>query len=447
VNWSRPNPELHPWERAEAERAALLRIVRIGFAVLFIVVVVLAILQLEPAAVRDVEWLGNIPLLIGWKVVVGVAMALAALVLVIEAFATQRKLGTLVGVFLGLAAALLGAYAVSKVLDVLATIYEIGPNLLVIVKGLIGIVFAYLGVTTVLQTQDDFRLVIPYVEFAKQIRGPRPLLLDTSALIDARIHDLCQTGIVQAPVVVPRFVIAELQLLADSSEKLKRGRGRRGLDLIGRLQRLPGVSVAIDETAVSGQAVDAKLVELSMVMGAIIVTADVGLSRVAEIQGVKCLNLNDVANALKPALIPGEQLSIKLIKPGEQPGQGVGYLEDGTMVVAEDGAARVGEQVTLIVTSTLQTSAGRLIFGRVLHSIAAAGGSGPAPDGRAPPAPERGHEPHAPALAPPSAAPEDGAPGEAAPGPDAAASPPDRSRGPFPPHPSRRPNPARNPRR
>ena len=429
MNWSRPNPDLHPWERAEAERAALLRIVRIGFAVLFIVVVVLAVLQLEPASARDVEWLGNIPLLIGWKVVVGVALALAALVLVIEAFATQRKLGTLVGVFLGLAVALLATYAVSKVLDGIVTIYGIeAPSLVLIIKSLIGIVLAYLGVTTVLATQDDFRMVIPYVEFAKQTRGPRPLLLDSSALIDARIHDLCQTGIVQAPIIVPRFVIAELQLLADSSEKLKRGRGRRGLDLIGRLQRLPGVSVSIDETNVEGQAVDQKLVELAKVMGAMVVTADVGLSRVAEIQGIKCLNLNDVANALKPALIPGEQLSIKLIKPGEQPGQGVGYLEDGTMVVAEDGAARVGEQVTLIVTSTLQTSAGRLIFGRLVLPIAPA---------EARPAPS---EPPAAPVSPEVAESEVPAAPNGAPAAD-------RARGPFPPHPSRRPNPARNPRR
>jgi uncharacterized protein YacL len=229
---------------------------------------------------------------------------------------------------------------------------------------MIGMTFSYLGVVTILQTQDDFRLVIPYVEFSKQIRGPKPLLLDTSSLIDARIADVAATGIIQSPIVIPRFVIAELQLLADSSDRLRRARGRRGLEVTTRLQR-SAIDLTIDETPVPGKAVDQMLVELARQMPATIITADLGLARVAQIQGVSVLNLNDVANALKPSLLPGENLVIRIIKAGEQPNQGVGYLDDGTMVVAENAAQRIGEDASLLVTSTLQTSAGRLIFAKL----------------------------------------------------------------------------------
>jgi uncharacterized protein YacL len=231
-------------------------------------------------------------------------------------------------------------------------------------KVMLGITLCYLGITTVLQTQDDFRLVIPYIEFSKIMRGQRPLILDTSALIDARIADVGATGIIQTPLVVPRFVIAELQMLADSHDKLKRARGRRGLDVVRRLQRST-LDVSIDDTIVPGKAVDQMLIELARRIPGTIVTSDLGLARVAEIQSIPTLNLNDVANALKPALVPGETLSLRLIKPGEQHGQAVGYLDDGTMVVADSALHRIGELATVMVTSTLQTSAGRLIFARL----------------------------------------------------------------------------------
>jgi uncharacterized protein YacL len=216
-----------------------------------------------------------------------------------------------------------------------------------------------------MQTQDDFRLVIPYVEFAKQVRGAKPLLLDTSALIDARIVDVSATRILQSSLVIPRFVITELQQLADSHDKLRRTKGRRGLEVVTKLQRQGTTDVIIDDMPVPGVGVDQMLVELARRMPGLIVTNDVGLARLAEIGGVGIINLNDLSNALKPALVPGEQLTLMLIKPGEQRDQAVGYLEDGTMVVAEDGFPFLNQRVTLVVTSTLQTSAGRLIFGRM----------------------------------------------------------------------------------
>lgn len=358
-------PKLRAPEDRQAERASLLRIVRAAFVVIFATVMILSILDID--AGPDATRVGAVALKRGWTLVLIFGTVLLGAAFIVDAFSKRKRISSLFSIVLGLLVALLATYAMSRVIDLLDSVYDIqNPTLIFIAKILIGITFAYLCISTIIQTQDDFRLVIPYVEFSKQIRGPRPMLLDSSALIDARIADLGETGVIQQPIVIPHFVVAELQLLADSSDKLKRARGRRGLDIIAKLQRSANLDVSIDETPIPGKAVDAMLVELAKRMTGIVVSADVGLNRVAVIQGVRVLNLNDVANSLKPALIPGEQLNLKLIKAGEQPGQGVGYLDDGTMVVAEDGAPYIGEQVTMTVTSTLQTSAGRLLFAKIV---------------------------------------------------------------------------------
>jgi uncharacterized protein YacL len=240
------------------------------------------------------------------------------------------------------------------------------------VKIVLGISLSYLAVVTILQTQDDFRLVIPYVEFAKQMRGVRPVLVDTSALIDGRIADVAATGFLQSPLIIPRFVVAELQTLADSGDAGKRSRGRRGLDLIGKLQRLGNVDVTIDDKVMPGKGVDAQLVEVAREMNAMVLTGDVALSRIASIHSVPVLNLNDLAIATRMSLVPGEPVTVRLIKQGEQASQAVGYLGDGTMVVAENGASRIGDTVTMTVSSSLQTSAGRLVFARISEEEAGA---------------------------------------------------------------------------
>jgi len=354
-------PGLDPLEAAQRQRAVVMRIVRICFVVFLMSVALLYAAQVAVAS--GIEW---------YFPVVTAAL-LAALGFLVDLATPRKKISTISGVFLGLFAGMLATVALSALIDLLSQVW-IPPEALSklspfisLFKVMLGITLCYLGIATVLQTQDDFRLVIPYVEFAKQIRGAKPLLLDSSALIDARIVDVAGTGILQAPLVIPHFVIAELQVLADSGDRMKRARGRRGLDVIGKLQR-SGLDVSVDETPVAGKSVDQMLVELAKRMPGTVVTTDVGLARVAQIQGVTVLNLHDVANALRPALIPGEQVSIRLVKPGEQPGQGVGYLEDGTMIVVEGGAAYVGEQVQAEVTSSLQTSAGRLIFARLVES-------------------------------------------------------------------------------
>ena len=250
--------------------------------------------------------------------------------------------------------------------------------LVAMIKLLVGAVTIYLCVSFVMQTKDDFRFIIPYVEFARQAKGLHPMLLDTSVIIDGRIADIADTRILKSPLIVPRFVLEEIQTLADSSDKLKRNRGRRGLDVLNRLQGNDKVEIRLMDVRLAEveelSDVDHKLVALAKHMDGQIVTNDYNLNKVAQLRGVEVININDLANAIKPVVLAGETLTVKIIKPGEEPGQGVGYLDDGTMVVAEQGRERLGQEMTIVVTSTLQTSAGRMIFGRP-------GGSEPGPNG------------------------------------------------------------------
>ena len=224
-----------------------------------------------------------------------------------------------------------------------------------------------------LQTKDDFRFIIPYVEFAKEVKGRRPYILDTSVVIDGRIADVVETNVFDSQLVMPRFVIGELQAIADSSDRLRRSRGRRGLDILNRLRTNPEVDLQIFDRELpefAGQPVDLKLVALAKHLEGKLVTNDYNLNKVARLHGVGVINLNDLANALKPVFLPGEQIEVRIVKPGEEPGQGVGYLDDGTMVVVEGGRDHVNEQVKIAVTSVLQTSAGRMIFGRYEATVA-----------------------------------------------------------------------------
>ncbi|MEN0021383.1 MAG: PIN/TRAM domain-containing protein [Planctomycetota bacterium] len=370
---------LHPDEAAKRQRTTLVSMLRLCFTAIFVVVLVLALFAAEgPASESDrIATIGGRELAIAadWYLKLSLGIIIAAVVLLVDIYTPRKRLSTLAAIFFGLAAALLVTLAVGRLIDLLAQLYSIeqffGGNratasaFIGVSKVLIGIGLSYVAVVFVLETKDDFRLVIPYIEFAKQIRGVRPMVLDTSAAVDARFKDVAENGLIQAPVVIPGFVIAELHMLADSHDKLKRARGRRGLDAITKLQRSATLDVTIDETPVPGKAVDQMLVELCRNMPAVLVTTDTGLARVAGIQGVRVLNINDLANAVKATALPGEVIRLKLIKPGEQPTQAVGYLDDGTMVVAEDGVEHIGQEVDLTVASALQTSAGRMIFAKI----------------------------------------------------------------------------------
>jgi uncharacterized protein YacL len=189
-------------------------------------------------------------------------------------------------------------------------------------------------------------------------------LLDTSVIIDGRIAEVCDTGFLEGKFYIPRFVLQELQRIADSSDPLKRNRGRRGLDILNRMQKSMVTVEVLELDAPETREVDEKLLIISKQRGAKIITNDFNLNKVAEIHGVPVLNINDLANALKPAVLPGELLAIRVIKEGKEAGQGIGYLDDGTMVVVDNGKVYMGQKIEVVVTSALQTAAGRMIFAK-----------------------------------------------------------------------------------
>ena len=239
-------------------------------------------------------------------------------------------------------------------------------------------IVCYSCISVLLQTKNDFRFIIPYVEFAKEVKGLKPYVLDTSVVIDGRIADIVETRVIDNQLIMPQFVIAELQAIADSNDKLKRNRGRRGLDILNRLRSDPKVDLMIYDRELpefAGQPVDQKLVLLAKHLEGKVVTNDYNLNKVAKLHNVGVINLNDIANSLKPVFLPGEAIDVRIVKAGEEAGQGVGYLEDGTMVVIEGGREHVGQQVFAVVTSVLQTSAGRMVFGRYSRRASASEGA------------------------------------------------------------------------
>jgi uncharacterized protein YacL len=218
-------------------------------------------------------------------------------------------------------------------------------------------------------------------KFASLFRDARPQkryrILDTSVIIDGRVADIVETGFLDGTLVVPQFVLKELQFVADSSDSLKRNRGRRGLDILHRIQKMSGVDVVISDVDFPAvKEVDMKLIELARTLLGRIVTNDFNLNKVAQLRGVEVLNINELANSLKPVVLPGEVMNVFILKEGKEYNQGVAYLDDGTMVVVDNARSRIGRSLDIIVTSVLQTTAGRMIFGRHADAAAAAGENG-----------------------------------------------------------------------
>jgi len=303
-------------------------------------------------------------------VIVWCGLGLAAITFLVDILTPKKSLAALAGVFFGLLVGIFISWALGPVLDMVNDIYKLNltPTALQAIKWILGICICYLVISIVMRTKDDVRFVIPYVEFAKQTKGSRPLVLDTSAIIDGRIADLCQSKLFDAPLVVPRFVLNELQLVSDSADKLKRNRGRRGLDILNKMQTNPAIDVEIDDN-ISPQideveGVDQKLVLFTKHCNGRLATTDYNLTKVAQVRGVDVININDLANSLKTVALPGEAMTVKIIKAGEEAEQGIGYLDDGTMVVVEGGRNKIGREVNITVTSSLQTSAGKMIFGK-----------------------------------------------------------------------------------
>lgn len=303
-----------------------------------------------------------------WGFVIGVPLVGIGIVGA-DCIISRKRLDAISALYFGLIVGLFLAYVGGLALTPFLMITD--PEKLDRVRPVVQLVLApmlcYLCISLLMQTRDDFRFIIPYIEFAKEVKGRRPYILDTSVVIDGRIADVVETNAFDSQLVMPRFAITELQAIADSSDRLRRSRGRRGLDILNRLRNNPEVDLKIydrDLPEFAGQPVDLKLVGLAKHLEGKLITNDYNLNKIARLHGVGVINLNDVANALKPVFLPGEHIEVRIVKAGEEPGQGVGYLDDGTMVVVEGGRDHIKQNVHIAVTSVLQTSAGRMVFGR-----------------------------------------------------------------------------------
>lgn len=349
----------------------VLFILRVMFWIILIAFMVATVSSMDivsPGAAEGIK--GAVNTRANFIGVLVVGFGLGVFVFFLDLLTPRRKLGALAGVFFGLLVGLLISGALAPIAELINKSYAINLSEAAVdaIKWIIGICICYLTITIVMRTKDDFRFVIPYVSFAKQTKGARPLVMDTSAIVDGRIADLCESRVFDAPIVVPRFVLNELQLIADSADRLKRNRGRRGLDVLKKMQSSTNIDVEIDESAVSeidqAHGVDQKLLLFTKACNGRLATTDYNLTKVAQVRGVDVLNINDLANSLKVVALPGEAMQVKIVKPGEEADQGIGYLDDGTMIVVEGGRNKIGREVQISVTSSLQTSAGKMIFGR-----------------------------------------------------------------------------------
>ena len=304
------------------------------------------------------------------RAIIFASIGMAVFVLLLDVLTPKKKFSALAGVFFGLLVGILVSWALANVVDMVSGTFspDVTESAIMAIKWLLGICICYLTISIVMRTKDDVRFVIPYVEFAKQTKGSRPLVIDTSAIIDGRIVDLCQSKLFDAPLIVPRFVLNELQLISDSADKLKRNRGRRGLDILSKMQADPVIDVVIDDSIIAEveevKGVDQKLLMFCKACNGRLATTDYNLSKVARVREVDVVNINDLANSLKVVALPGEAMQIKIIKPGEESEQGIGYLDDGTMVVVEGARNKIGRELVISITSSLQTSAGKMIFGK-----------------------------------------------------------------------------------
>ena len=306
--------------------------------------------------------------LIHYIMPIAATLAVVVIVVLLDIRTPRKRISNVVGVYLAVVSGLFASLAVGVLIDLIAEAWDMAGDpealkYLTLLKLAVGLTLCYIAISVVLSTRDSIRLVIPYVEFSKQVRGLRPMLLDTSALIDGRMNTFAKTGFMDAPLIVPQFVVNELHALADSAERTKRDRGRRGLDNLRIMQDDPAINIDLEQMDVpAGVPVDSMLVDLALEKNLRLVTTDSNLARVAAISDAQTLNLHDLGGLLRDAAIPGETMRLTIVRLGESEGQGVGYMPDGTMVVVEDAAGRVDEEVLVTITNAVQTSAGRLIF-------------------------------------------------------------------------------------
>jgi len=260
---------------------------------------------------------------------------------------------------------LLGVFMAKLVADIL-DLLPLGEFVQAVSRVILTLIFSYLGAVMAMRGKDEFNLIIPYVRFKRQDIDEKITILDTSAIIDGRIADVYKTHFFNDRMIVPRFVLNELQSLADSNDPLKRQKGRRGMEILRQMQKDATLDIRIHEDDVSSESeVDAKLVRLAKMMDASICTADFNLNRIAGIQSVVVLNIEELVGALKPVIYTGEEIDVKLVKEGREPNQAVAFSDDGTMIIVNDAKESIGQMVSVKVNSVLQTAAGRIIFAKL----------------------------------------------------------------------------------
>ncbi|MFN7181274.1 MAG: PIN/TRAM domain-containing protein [Planctomycetota bacterium] len=305
-----------------------------------------------------------------------IGLAVAITLVILEVFFTKDMIPYISIIIIGLMFGFLVSYIFVKLFLILPVIedfknsspqeyekYEFW------IKLVLSFVITYLVLLVVIKAQSEFKFLIPFIELKKetntQAKGEL-YVVDTSVLIDGRIYDMVENNLLRGTIIAPRFILEETQFLADSEDKLKRTKGKRGIDTLAKLQNSRNISLEIYESQLPFTGtVDQKLIRLSKTLGAILISNDMNLCKLAQVEGVKYININILANVLKPVFLPGEELSIRLIKHGENPGQGVGFLEDGSMVVVENSAPLIGKTVNVVVASIITTTAGRIIFAQL----------------------------------------------------------------------------------
>jgi len=301
------------------------------------------------------------PFVGGWGILGG--LLLAGFALLMERRMKRVPLRNLLGSFIGLILGIMVANLISNAL--FPNLFN-NQEMILPLYGLLYGICGYIGIRIGFKKGDEFQMP-GWKPFSRGLpRGENSKILDTSVIIDGRIADITETGFVEGPLLIPQFVLGELQHIADSSDPVKRTRGKRGLEVLHHIQKQVNVDVRIVDTDYpSVKEVDSKLIELAKEVRGKILTNDSNLNKVAELQGIEVLNINELANALKPVVLPGEEMNVKILKEGKEMGQGVAYLDDGTMIVVDNGRRQIGKTVDVIVTSVLQTPAGRMIFARL----------------------------------------------------------------------------------
>lgn len=305
------------------------------------------------------QGVGSTSALVGMAIGVGVSL----FIILVETGLGKLSLRGLSAAVFGLILALIVSRFLTGAIDLIP---DLDPVFSSSLKLVLVLVLSYFGMIFSMRGRDEFNLIIPYIKFDRQDQKDTVLILDTSVIIDGRIMDICQTKFLEGRLVIPGFVLKELQQVADSSDPLRRNRGRRGLDILNKLKKLPHVGVRIhEEDFPEITMVDEKLIKLAKILSARVLTNDFNLNKVAELQNVTILNINELAQALRPILLPGETIEVRLMKEGKEHNQAIGYLDDGTMVVVDNARRLIGQTAQVVVTSVLQTAAGRMVFAKL----------------------------------------------------------------------------------